>query len=152
MKIYVKESCSDIQKAKDELLKLHFSDGKDYEIQYMPNGKPILVRGREQAGYISISHTGDTLVMAFSDKPVGIDIERRNRSVSPKICGSIEEWTKREAYGKWLGVGLNKDVLSATLPDSIINTFNYGEYVVSACGEETKDGAQQTLIDNVFNA
>ncbi|MDE5991314.1 MAG: hypothetical protein K2H36_07010 [Clostridia bacterium] len=150
MKVYIKERCADIQKAKTELLRAHFCGDKNYEIRHLQSGRPILVCAQEEVGYISISHTDDTLIIAFADKPVGIDIERRSRKVSPKVCGSIEEWTRREAYGKWLGVGINKEVLSAQLPDNIINTIYYGEFVVSVCGEEVVDG--ETVIDNSYDA
>ena len=146
MKVYINERCSDIQKAKEHLLKEHFCDGRKYEIQYLASGQPILICDKEQAGYISISHTDDTLAIAFASKPVGIDIERKDRKVSANICDSIEEWTKREAYGKMLGIGINKEILSAKLPDDIM-TFICGEYAVSVCGNERVDGII-TLIDN----
>ena len=148
MNIYFCEDCVDIQKAKEEILKRHFSCD-NYLIEYLPNGQPILTKDGEQSGYISISHTDNTLVMAFADKPVGIDIERKNRKISSKVCDSIEKWTRREAYGKYLGVGINKEVLSAKLPDKIINTFYHGEYVVSVCSEEYNEGIE-TLIDNAI--
>ncbi|MDE5616787.1 MAG: hypothetical protein K2I78_03270 [Clostridia bacterium] len=149
MKIYIKTDCADIQTAKSELLKRHFScDG--YAIGYLQNGKPIIVCGQEQSGNISIAHTDKTLIMAFSDKPVGIDLERLERKISSKIGVSIEEWTQREAYGKWLGVGINKEILTAPLPNGMINTFYYGDYVVSVCSEERAD--EQTLIDNMIDA
>lgn len=146
MKIYFCEDCVDIQKAKAEALKRRFPCD-DISIEYLSSGQPILTKDGEQSGYISISHTYNALVMAFGDKPVGIDIERKSRKVSAKVCESIEEWTKREAYGKYIGVGINKEVLSAQLPDKIINTFYHGEYVVSVCGEEYNEGIK-TLIDN----
>ncbi len=48
--------------------------GEQYEIDYLPCGKPILKNG---AGHISISHTGDYLALAFSEKrAIGLDIEQ----------------------------------------------------------------------------
>ena len=146
MKIYFYEDCVDIQKAKAEALKRCFPCD-DISSEYLSSGQPILTKDGEQSGYISISHTDNALVMAFGDKPVGIDIERKSRKISSKVCESIEEWTRREAYGKCMGVGINKEVLSAQLPDKLINTFYQGEYVVSICGEEYNEGIE-TLIDN----
>ena len=146
MRIYICEACKDIQKAKEDLLKRRFPSG-ECSIEYLPSGQPILAREGKQAGYVSVSHTDDTLAMTFADKPVGIDIERKDREVSSRICDSIEEWTRREAYGKFLGVGINKEILSATLPDKLINPVYFGEYVVSVCSEERAEGIE-TLIDN----
>ena len=148
MKIYFCKDCVDIQKAKEEILKRHFPCA-NYLIEYLPGGQPILTKDGKQSGYISISHTDDTLAIAFCDKPVGIDIERKSRKISSKVCESIEEWTRREAYGKYLGVGINKEILSIKLPDKIINTFYHGEYVVSVCSEEYNEGIE-TLIDNAL--
>ncbi|MBD5101083.1 MAG: hypothetical protein HDT29_07580 [Clostridiales bacterium] len=146
MKIYFCKDCVDIQKAKEGILKRHFPCD-DILIEYLPSGQPILIKDGEQSGYVSISHTENTLVIAFADKPVGIDVERKSRKISSKVCESIEEWTRRESYGKYLGVGINKEVLSAQLPDKLINAFYQGEYVVSVCGEEYNEGIE-TLIDN----
>lgn len=148
MKIYICENCSNFQKTKEAILKRHFlSDGN--LIEYLPSGQPILTKEGRQAGYISISHTDNTLVMAIGNKPVGIDVERKSRKISSRICPSIEEWTKREAYGKFLGLGINKEVLSAVLPENLINTFFYGDYVIGVCSEERSESIQ-TLIDNVL--
>ncbi|MDE6614753.1 MAG: hypothetical protein K2K24_04510 [Clostridia bacterium] len=149
MKIYFCKHSADIQKTKESLIKRQFQND-NYQLEYLPSGMPIIVKDGRQAGYVSISHTDDTLIMAFSDKPVGIDIESKNRKVSTKICGSIQEWTRREAYGKFLGVGINKEVLAEQLPDDKINTFFHGDYVVSMCSEEGVESVQ-TVIDNALD-
>lgn len=40
----------------------------------LPNGKPMI-----DNGYISLAHSGDKVVLAVSDSPVGIDIENINQ-------------------------------------------------------------------------
>ena len=45
---------------------------KGHEIHYSPEGKPFV----EGEFYFSISHSGDYVVLAESDSPVGVDIER----------------------------------------------------------------------------
>ena len=75
---------------------------------------------------ISLSHKDERLVVAVSDKPVGIDIERLcdkpsyyqiadNYFAEPVARGDVEgffrSWTRREAYGKMLGVGLNRAIM-----------------------------------------
>ncbi|MDE6189918.1 MAG: hypothetical protein K2G37_06550 [Clostridia bacterium] len=134
MKIFINERCSDMRAAKEFLLKEFSKSGKPYSIKYLPSGQPTLILDGKPSGYISISHTGATLVMAFSDKPIGVDIELRDRKTS-RIGMDIENWTKCEAYGKYLGVGINKEILKADLPQELVKTFKRGEYVVSVCGE-----------------
>ena len=103
---------TDLQKAKDRILSKYSQvSGNTYSIDYSPNGAPQLISGSLQKAYVSISHTDGLLAMAFSDDKVGIDVERADREVSPKVCKSIEEWTRIEAYAKWTGKGLSKDIL-----------------------------------------
>ncbi len=145
MKIYINKHCSDISLAKKFLIELNFGTDKNYCLEYSDNGKPNLVCDGKQAGFISISHSDGTLAMAFSDKPVGIDIERKDRKIS--VCQNIEEWTKIEAYCKYTGEGLSKKAVSMKLPEHLIKTFYSDEFVVSVCGEEEIDTIA-TLIDN----
>lgn len=71
------------------------------------NGKPIC-----ENGYLSIAHSGDYAVAVHSDRPIGIDIEKR-RPLSPAVAKRIGDggdpltaWVKKEALGKALGVGV----------------------------------------------
>lgn len=126
---------TDLQKAKERVLQEYFkkAKGEPYTIEYLPTGAPQLMLGSKRNGYISISHTEELLAMAFSDDSVGIDVERADREVSPKICESIEKWTRIEAYAKWTGRGVTKDVIYSQLPEEIIKTVLHGEYVISIC-------------------
>ena len=134
---------------KERLLQRYAQWGEKYSIEYLPSGQPTLMLDGRQSGYISISHTKDALVMALSDKPVGVDIELSERSTS-RIGMDIKEWTKYEAYGKYLGVGINREVLRAVLPKELIKSFRHGEYVISVCGEGELE-AVETLIDKAQN-
>ena len=109
--------------------------GEDYTIEYLPSGEPQLIANSTPSGYVSISHTDGLLAMAFSQEKVGIDVERADRQVSPNVCKSIEHWTKIEAYAKWTGRGLSKDIISGRLPEDIITTRSWGEYVISICSK-----------------
>ena len=125
---------TDLQKAKERIL-FEYSQVKceRYTIEYLPSGEPQLIAGSSPSGYVSISHTDGLLAMAFSDERVGIDIERVDREVSPKICESVERWTRIEAYAKWTGKGLSREIISGRLPNDIITTKSWGEYVISIC-------------------
>ncbi len=87
------------------------------KIDYLDSGKPVCSDGR----FISISHSGDYVVVAVSSEPVGIDIERKNpklhriasrfvhaKDVSPKDADSLAQlqylWTAKESIYKLAGV------------------------------------------------
>ncbi|MDE6605272.1 MAG: hypothetical protein K2K85_04530 [Clostridia bacterium] len=127
---------ADLQQAKESVLdKYSQVKGKVYTIEHLPNGAPQLLLGGKPEGCVSISHTDGVLVMAFFDDKVGVDIERADRVVSPKICKSIERWTAIEAYAKWTGNGLSKEIIHQQIPEDIIHTIKRGEYVISICSQ-----------------
>lgn len=109
--------------------------------------------------HFNISHSGDLVVCAVSDRPVGIDVEKI-RPVRSKLTGKVctpEElryiqeapgwgemltgeamcrffriWTGKEAYFKWMGTGIT-DLKSFDTLDHIRNggTFQLDGYMVS---------------------
>ena len=111
----------------------------------MPTGAPQLVSSSKRKKYVSISHTDGWLAMAFADSKVGVDLERADREVSPKVCDSIEKWTRIEAYAKWTGLGLSRDMLFEKLPDDMIITKRFSKYVISVCGS-AKDFKISALV------
>ena len=93
-------------------------------------GKPLLKSGK---AHFSLSHSGDYAACAFAFSPVGIDIEKQRKNVSPgllKLIATDEEaeyilsqkdpydfahrlWTLKESVSKYYGRGLSlplKDV------------------------------------------
>ncbi len=86
-------------------------------------GKPY-INGID--AHFSISHSGDMVVCAVSDKETGIDIEKirkTNPRSSQKFASESEEkyisshenglfeiWTLKEAYFKCIGTGLGSDI------------------------------------------
>ena len=95
------------------------------EFEYNDRGKPFI---KDSNLHFNLSHSGDYAVLAVSDYPVGIDIERLKygrMSVAERFFGKeeyediinagseekrnrrfLEYWTLKEAYVKYLGEGL----------------------------------------------
>ncbi len=82
---------------------------------------------------------------SFSDESVGIDIERKDRKISDRICADIRQWTRIEAYAKWTGAGVSKRLIAEDLPQDLIITRKYGDYYVSVCSL-CKNNVVTTLI------
>lgn len=98
-------------------------------------GKPIC-----QSGYLSLAHSGDYAVAAWSDRPIGVDIEK-HRPLSPALAkrlgGDLEEWVKKEAYGKAIGTGICR-VLDAPIPDGWHFSFPDAPegYIMAICEKQ----------------
>jgi 4'-phosphopantetheinyl transferase len=134
--------------------------GKSLEgitLQKADNGKPYIA-GAPFLEF-NLSHTRNAVVVALSDKPIGVDIERIrniNMRIAEHVCSDIELswlkesgadqtlrffdiWTKKEALLKQAGTGLtgrlkNIDVLGRRSPS--LSTFFDNDYVMSVCSEE----------------
>ncbi len=148
IKIYLIEYV-DIAKAKQAILQTYSQehDGMRYSIDHADKGRPLLKREGERYGEISVSHTANMLAIAFSDMPIGIDLEKRDREIDKRVCDSIEHWTRYEAYGKWLGEGISRKLLKGQLPDKLLRTRIIGDYYLSICSESDEPDSI-TIIDN----
>ncbi len=137
-------------------------EGIDYEKAGFfigPHGKPELVGPPEL--HFSISHAGSYAAAAFSDVPVGVDIEQIERnwsrvvqrvytpneidymevcsedesSESARCMKTAEIWTRKESYAKLDGKGMLMDFRSI---DTLREGFFYtckpdGQHVLTAC-------------------
>lgn len=89
----------------------------------------------------SLSHSQDYIVIAISEASVGVDIEEIVIDEKLKLAAKIltdeeydifdrkldkngyltEKWTLKEAYGKFLGIGLTNSVLMTTVEGYSLN-------------------------------
>lgn len=127
------------------LLQKHFGITNSAVIQ-RPDGKPALKDG---AAFFNVSHSGDRLAIALSDREIGVDMEQYGRPISDRLrryCLTAEElartppedarsfikiWTAKESYIKLYGTGLRQpmrefsvlgDVFSAPrLPSAVFH-------------------------------
>lgn len=95
-----------------------------------PAQAPRLLEGQ---GYVSISHSGDRLLLAWSPAPIGVDLERSDRPVQAELLARrffprqevqalmglplaqrtgrvLESWVRKEAAIKWRGSSLASDL------------------------------------------
>lgn len=129
----------DIDKAKEDILREYSKTCiGQVSIDRLANGKPVLLLDKKPIGDISISHTENVLIMAFSELKVGVDIERNDRKISQKLCDDIKKWTQIEAYGKYLGSGITKSLIKENIPQGLVESFFWEEYVVSVASEDKK--------------
>lgn len=130
------------------------------DIHTAENGKPYI----PNAPFFNLSHSGDFVIIAVSEKPVGIDIQE---PVAPERAQKIarrfftleeqeltarftELWTRKEAYIKFTGIGLSA-MLSAfsvlgDLPGCHFKSSVLEGCFYSVCAEE-KCTAQPVFVD-----
>ena len=134
---------------------------KNCDIRFEKNEYGKLYLADLQDLYFNISHSQNAVVVAFSRHENGIDIEKI-RNINLKIadhCLSIEEneyirnsrkqlssfweiWTKKEAYLKYVGVGIVNRLMTFNVLNnqinSIIHTMKYNQFIISCCCTENE--------------
>lgn len=125
----------------------------DIEFEYGASGKPAL---KKSLGVeFNLSHSGDWIVCAISEKPVGIDVEHikeRDFELLARHCLTDAEqlelaslnpearkdyffkrWTIKESYVKKLGVGIGKDfqTFEARIVDGNVRIIEDGKNVAN---------------------
>ncbi|NLQ92062.1 4'-phosphopantetheinyl transferase superfamily protein [Streptococcus mutans] len=135
---------------------------KEIQIRRHAYGKPY-IKDYSQIHY-NISHSGEWVVVAIGRSPIGIDVENRREDwdlIGERVFSESEKywsqnsykrkailWTIKEAYVKYLGIGLSKSLnsFSIDIKRKIITevqkpfqtNFDYfvldNDYVCSECG------------------
>ncbi|NLQ67755.1 4'-phosphopantetheinyl transferase superfamily protein [Streptococcus mutans] len=135
---------------------------KEIQIRRHAYGKPY-IKDYSQIHY-NISHSGEWVVVAIGRSPIGIDVENRREDwdlIGERVFSESEKywsqnsykrkailWTIKEAYVKYLGIGLSKSLnsFSIDIKRKIITevqkpfqtSFDYfvldNDYVCSECG------------------
>lgn len=135
---------------------------KEIQIRRHAYGK-LYIKDYSQIHY-NISHSGEWVVVAIGKSPIGIDVENRREDwdlIGERVFSESEKywsqnsykrkailWTIKEAYVKYLGIGLSKSLnsFSIDIKRKIITevqkpfqtSFDYfvldNDYVCSECG------------------
>ena len=127
-------------------------------------GKPCLM------GYpgfhFNISHTRSAIVVALSNREIGVDIERVDKAdlriarryftaaeVDWIEAGGAEAderfytvWTRKEAYIKWLGRGLSIPLSSVDTSGETFFSTRQGDYLISAFPASGEKGNVLTSV------
>lgn len=98
---------------------LQLKAARGRKIHYSPEGKPFVDGGE----HFSISHSGDYVVLAESEKPVGIDIER---AVDIGIDDNLRNIALTESERLWAGDSLLKFYAVWTRKESLIKCEGSG--------------------------
>lgn len=121
---------------------------KDLVFSVTEKGKPFC-RSHENI-HFSISHSGDYFAVAISEKEIGIDIQtvkNFNEKLVDRVCCEKEKlfvnssenkskafteiWTKKEAYLKALGTGIDRELTTVDTTELDFITECQDEFIVS---------------------
>ena len=126
-------------------------------LRYEDGAKPCL-RGKQDF-YFNCSHSGNFAVIAYSDSPIGVDVEKIrsvNKKVATRLFTEKEQelvvddesflhlWTKKESYVKMTGRGriqMSEVEILPQSPDMKGLTFSENtveNHIITVCHTETE--------------
>lgn len=127
--------------------------GAQAQYHYGDHGKPYLADGQ---AYFSISHSGEWVALAVSDREIGVDLQVSS-PIRPSVlrrCFTADEqimigkdagvftrlWTQKEAYAKYTGRGICAPLTSAIndLPPCWFMT-RYNDLHITVYGDENAE-------------
>lgn len=126
-------------------------------IQLEEGGKP-----KAEGICFNLAHSGDYVLCAVSDRPVGCDIEQLRKAPKPvaernfttEELAYLQEfsgetysreffriWTKKESYLKMLGIGIRVPLHTLQVgPSYHLHEYDISGYQITVCAEETEFG------------
>lgn len=135
-------------------LVLHRYDISVDALRTNENGKPIV-----EGICFNLSHSGDYVICAVSEKPVGCDIEKikeapkqvEKRAFSPEENSYLKSfsgdaynreffhlWTKKESFLKMKGIGIRVPLQTLEMTKCYFKQYEISGYQVTVCAEENK--------------
>ena len=135
-------------------LVLHRYDISVDALRTNENGKPIV-----EGICFNLSHSGDYVICAVSEKPVGCDIEKIKEAPKQveKRAFSVEEnaylksfsgdaynreffhlWTKKESFLKMKGIGIRVPLQTLEMTKCYFKQYEISGYQVTVCTEENE--------------
>lgn len=124
------------------------------EIETADSGKPYLSDG---SFCYNISHRHGRIVLALSDKPIGVDIERNERAIPdlvkrklfPDGNATVSDWTKFESYSKLTGECIYSTTYPPVNEDVYFKSYvTEDKYVISVCAKENGFPEEIFVFDN----
>lgn len=130
----------------------------EFEVVKDPGGKPRIA-GQDRF-YYNLSHSGNRVVIAWGDSPVGVDVQQMHmdsgrEDLAMRFFTEHEQtyifdspdnrserffrvWTGKESYLKYLGTGLRKSlnsfsIFSAEISSMLKSWYLEDDYCVSLC-------------------
>ncbi len=118
------------------------------------NGKSLV-----DGMYFNLSHSGDYVICAVSEKPVGCDIEKikeaptqvEKRAFSPEENAYLKQfsgdaynreffrfWTKKESFLKMKGIGIRVPLQTLEMTECYFKEYEIPGYQVTVCAEENE--------------
>ncbi len=137
-----------------------FGENADFEIAFGEKGKPYL---KDYPDFnFNISHSENILAVAFSNSPVGVDVEKirdANLKIAQRYFSEQEKklahnndgffyvWTRKEACIKQNGKGLSVPLSSfCSLENKNIKSYKFNGFVISIYGETDDFTIKEILI------
>ncbi len=120
------------------------------EIKICREGKPAI---KDCPYHFNLSHSGDYLILAVGEAPIGADIEKIDK-IRPKtvekyfsdaekqlvkeqgLSSFFELWTKKESYVKYTGEGIKGLQGTTFFPQNVaFYTTTYEDYQIAVCSQ-----------------